>query len=123
MTVILNGVDVTANLTTINDEVSAVENPAVFPSPGVTISRTGASQFAVVFDCGITFTVEINTGEMIFAVVIFPVELQGQTVGLLGNFNENDDDDYVFQNGTMISNSSSDSEIHEFGQSCELIRV
>ena len=35
------------------------------------------------------------------------------------NYNNDDSDEFVFRNGSVISNSSSDREIHAFGQSCE----
>ena len=47
-----------------------------------------------------------------------PSSFEGTTFGLLGNYNNDDSDEFVFRNGTMISNSSSDREIHQFGQSC-----
>ena len=49
-----------------------------------------------------------------------PSSFEGTTSGLLGNYNNDDSDEFVFRNGTMISNSSSDREIHQFGQSCKL---
>ena len=48
-----------------------------------------------------------------------PSSFEGTTSGLLGNFNTDSSDEFVFRNGTMISNSSSDREIHQFGQSCK----
>jgi len=48
-----------------------------------------------------------------------PLAFEGNTSGLLGNYNNDDSDEFVFRNGTMISNSSSDREIHQFGQSYE----
>ena len=48
-----------------------------------------------------------------------PSPFKGTTSGLLGNYNDDDSDEFVFRNGTMISNSSSDREINQFGQSCK----
>ena len=48
-----------------------------------------------------------------------PSPFEGTTSGLLGNYNNDDSDEFVFRNGTMISNSSSDREIHQFGQTCK----
>ena len=47
-----------------------------------------------------------------------PLSFEVTTFGLLGNYNNDDSDEFVFRNGTVISNSSSDGDIHEFGQSC-----
>ena len=48
-----------------------------------------------------------------------PSSFEETTTGLMGNYNNDDSDEFVFHNETMISNSSSNREIHQFGQSCE----
>jgi len=50
-----------------------------------------------------------------------PLSFEGTTSGLLGNYNNDDSDEFIFcdRNRTMISNSSNDREIHQFGQSYE----
>lgn len=39
--------------------------------------------------------------------------------GLLGNFNGDKSDDFIWPNHTMSSTTSSGREIYEFGQSCK----
>ena len=48
-----------------------------------------------------------------------PSSFEGTTSGLLGNYNNDNSDEFVSRNGIMTSNSSSDREIHQFGQSCK----
>ena len=56
---------------------------------------------------------------MLVYILEIPSSFKGTTSGLLGNYNDDDSDEFVFHNRTMISNSSSDREIHQFGQSCK----
>ena len=46
-----------------------------------------------------------------------PLSFERNNSGLLGNYNSDNSDEFVFCNGTMMSNSSSDR--GQFGQSCE----
>ena len=56
---------------------------------------------------------------MLVYILEVPSSFEGTTSGLLGNYNNDNSDEFVFRDGTMISNSSSDREIHQFGQSCK----
>ena len=51
--------------------------------------------------------------------VFLPSFLAGLTSGLLGNFNSNTSDDFIFRNGTLLDDQASDADIHEFSQSCK----
>ena len=53
------------------------------------------------------------------AVASLPEDFQNLTEGLQGNYNGDDTDDFIFRNGTMLSNDANEQIIFEFGQSCK----
>ncbi len=108
-TVLRNGVDVSSNLSAINQTVMDLS---------VQITRTKIDEIESSFSNGVTVTVKITSGVPNF-VILMPVEFQTYTVGLLGNYNGNKTDDFVSRNGTLLSDNSTDEEIHELGQSCK----
>ena len=56
-------------------------------------------------------------------ILEIPSSFEGTTSGLMGNYNNNDTDEFILRDETMISNSSSDREIHQFGQSCKQTNI
>ncbi len=83
------------------------------------ITRTQDDEVESSFSNGVTVTVKVTAGIPNF-VFSLPVEFQSTTVGLLGNYNGDETDDFVSRNGTVLSDDSTDAEIHVFGQSCKL---
>ena len=65
-------------------------------------------------------TINYTAGLLVYTLEV-PSSFEGTTSGLLGNYNDDDLDEFVFRSGITILNSSSDRAIHQFGQSCELI--
>ena len=108
-TVRLGGTDVSDNFTSVGDNVT---------SSSSFIERSSNNSITVAFPSGVGITINYTAGLLVYTLEV-PSSFQGTTSGLLGNYNDDDSDEFVFCNGTMISNSSSDREIHEFGQSCE----
>ena len=58
--------------------------------------------------------------ELLIQEVTVPEEYMGLTKGLLGNFDGNPDNDFVFQNGDVLTQNASERYIFQFGQSCKL---
>ena len=106
-----NRVDISINVTNINDS---------FVDVNISVTRTAENTVLSVFPNGVSISVSVN-GDLPNIVVSLPQDLRGQTRGLLGNFNGNDTDDFVFFNGTMLSSDASEREIFDFGQSCKLL--
>ena len=106
-----NRVDISINVTNINDTFSNIN---------ISVTRTAENTMLSVFPNGVSISVGVS-GDIPNIVVSLPQDFQGQTRGLMGNFNGIDTDDLVFFNGTMLSNDASDREIFEFGQSCKLL--
>ena len=92
------------------------------PNMRAEITRPSESSIEASFSNGIGLSVTVTAG-IPSVVVTAPVAIQMETVGLLGNFNNNQTDDFVYLNGTLLSNNASDREIHGFGQSCECVCV
>ena len=103
------GIDVSDNLTSVGDNVTT--------SSSFT-ERSSNNSITVSFTSGVGITINYTAGLLVYTLEA-PSSFEGTTFGLMGNYNYNNSDEFVFRNGTMISNSSSDREIHQFGQSCE----
>ena len=86
------------------------------------IERSSDNSFEISFPSGVGITINYTAGLLVYTLEV-PLLFEGTTSGLLGNYNNDNSDEFTFRNGTMISNSSSDREIHQFGQSCKLIRT
>ena len=97
------------NLTSFGDNVTTSSS---------FIERRSNNSIIVSFSSGVGVTINSTVGMLVYILEI-PSSFEGTTSGLLGNYNDDDSDEFVFCNGPMISNSSSDREIHQFGQSCK----
>lgn len=111
--VLYNSEDISTNLTSVNDTFMS-------PNMQAEITRPSESSIQASFSSGIGLTVTVNAG-IPSIVVTAPEAIQSETVGLLGNFNGNQTDDFVYFNGTVLSDGASDRDIHSFGRSCECV--
>ena len=109
-TVMLNGTDVSESFTSVGENIST--------SSLAFVEKSGNNSISVSFPSGVGITINITAGLLVYTLEV-PSSLEGTTSGLLGNYNGDDYDEFIFRNGTMISNSSSDAIIHRFGQSCK----
>ena len=107
-TITLDGTDVSDGLMSVGDNVTTSSS---------FIERSSNNSITVSFPSGVGVTINYTAGLLVYTLEV-PSSFEGTTSGLLGNYNNDDSDEFVFRNGTMISNSSSDREIHQFGQSC-----
>lgn len=112
MRLLYNGDDIQSNLTSINDTYSG---------DTVDITRTDNATISSAFSNGLAVTVSVSLMSMLSIVVNVPVEYDSQTQGLMGNFNGNNTDDFIFPNGSMLDDGATDRMIHSFGQACESI--
>ncbi len=107
--VLLNGDDVTANVTNVNDTLT---------TDTLSIVKEAESSLSTTFSNGIGVTVTASFGMLSFVVQV-PEELRNLTEGLLGDFNGDPGNDLVFRNGTTLFGNVTDRVIHKVGQSCE----
>ena len=80
-------------------------------------SESNMNRIESTFSDGISVTVTLLSG-LLNVVASLPPEFMGQTQGLLGNFNGNATDDFIYPNGTVLNNDASDRMIHDFGLTC-----
>ena len=107
-TVKLNETDMSEMLTSVGDNITI---------SSTFIEQSSNNSITVSFPSEVGITINYTAGLLVYSLEV-PSSFEGTTSGLLGNYNDDDSDEFVFRNGTMISNSSSDREIHQFGQSC-----
>uniref|UniRef100_A0A2C9K9Q8 Mucin-like protein n=1 Tax=Biomphalaria glabrata TaxID=6526 RepID=A0A2C9K9Q8_BIOGL len=63
----------------------------------------------------------IMNNQMLEFSVDLPLMYQKLTKGLLGNFNGNSGDDFIFPNGTVLSNNSRESVLFDYGNSWRVV--
>ena len=110
MELLYNSVDISLNLTSIND---------TFSGSMVEITKTDNTSILAVFNNGLAVTISVSLMGMMNILVNLPEEYESQTQGLMGNFNGNSTDDFICPNGSMLDDGVSDRMIHTFGQACE----
>ena len=108
--VLINGSDISVNLTTVN---SIIRYDSVF------LKRVADDTVRVVFSNDVAVNVTLRVGLLSF-VVLVPQTLLNNTVvsGLLGNIDGDTTNEFVYRNGTELSDDTTDRILHTFGQSC-----
>ena len=110
---LLNSEDITHTVADVN-ATNSNQSSLVF------FERNTESSIISSFRNGISVTISLSFGLLSF-VASLPQEFQGITTGLLGNFNGDIEDDYMYPNGTTLDPDASDRMIHDFGQSCKFM--
>lgn len=109
MIVLYNGENVTTNLTNVNDTLDYNL---------LSVTRETPEVISIALSTGITVNATLRVGTFAFTLLV-PETYMGKTMGLQGNFDNDKTNDFVYRDGTMIPNNSSDAEIYQFGQSCK----
>ena len=125
--VLLDGSNITNEITNSSSNFSSLVN---IQRPSDVMSRIAGStspdrnsmsnmnRIESTFSNGISVTVTLLSG-LLNVVAVLPQEFMELTQGLLGNFNGNATDDFIYPNGTMLDNDASDEMIHNFGLTCK----
>ena len=110
MVILINGTNVSSRLIAVN---STIRYDTVY------LERLAEDTVTVAFSNDITVNVTLRMSLMSF-VVLVPQSLLNNTdvSGLLGNIDGNRSNEFVYRNGTMLPDDSSDRILHTFGQSC-----
>ena len=115
-TILLNGWDVSLNLTNVNS--SLVEKRVGLST--VRLSRESVTTIGILFESEIAMAVVYNgsSGLPSFTLTIpnGTLPLEG---GLLGNNDRNASNDLMLKDSTMYPPTATDREINTFGNSCE----
>ena len=124
--VLLDGRNITDDITDSPSQFSSLVN--IQRPSNITIdstvplngnSESNINRIESTFSDGISVTVTLLSGLLnVVAVIPQEQEFMGQTQGLLGNFNGNATDDFIYPNGTLLNNDASDRMIHDFGLTC-----
>ena len=105
----INGEDITANLSSVND---------TYITMSVMLERIAEDTISVSFMSSISLEMSLREGTLTSLLKI-PIEFNGTVIGLLGNFDGDDTNDLMYRNGTIASDDIPDSEKHILGQTCE----
>ena len=105
----INGEDITANLSSVND---------TYMTMSVMLERIAEDTVSVSFMSSISLEMSLREGTLTSLLKI-PPEYNGTVIGLLGNFDGDDTNDLMYRNGTIASDDIPDREKHILGQTCE----
>ena len=110
LVVLINGSDISSNLTTVN---SIIRYNTVF------LQRVANDTVRVVFSNDVAVNVTLRVGLLSFNVLVPQSFLNNTNIsGLLGNMDGDNTNEFVFRNGTVLPDDTSDRILHTFGQSC-----
>ena len=90
---------------------------------GVGVTRNNNGSVTVTFTDGFSFELVAQDGFFSIIKVSLPEEAKGMIRGLMGNFNDNPDDDLIPRgaNVSLPANSTIENIHRDFGLSCELL--
>lgn len=98
---------------------NTLTNVSVFLNGSLSVSRPRNSSFLVTFPSGISVTITEIHGSLsiVFAA---PTSFMYNTKGLLGTWNEDQDDDFLKPDGTTLATNATGRQIHfQFGLKCK----
>ncbi|XP_074632006.1 uncharacterized protein LOC141890434 isoform X2 [Acropora palmata] len=104
----------------IFQEFYSLTNVSVILNDSVAVSRPQGNSFLVTFPSGISVTVTDIQGSLsiVFAA---PLSFQGQTKGLLGTWNDDQEDDFLTPDGSILPSNATGRQIHfNFGLKWQL---
>ncbi|KAL3832136.1 hypothetical protein ACJMK2_023807 [Sinanodonta woodiana] len=82
----------------------------------ISLSRDDSSRtITIVFSTDISLNITVGV-KMLAVSVMLPTEYKGKSRGLLGNFDGNPDNDFMFPNGTVLSSNATERDIFKYGQ-------
>ena len=105
----INGEDITANLSSVND---------TYITMSVMLERIAEDTVSVSFMSSISLEMSLREGTLTSLLKI-PEEFNGTVTGLLGNFDGDDTNDLIYRDGTIAPDDIPDREKHVLGQTCE----
>ncbi|KAL3836478.1 hypothetical protein ACJMK2_021910, partial [Sinanodonta woodiana] len=111
------------NATTFDDytaDFADVSKEFDVQSEYISLTRdTAAGILTAVFSSGISFNVSVGI-RMLSVTVVVPNSLKGTPKGLLGNFDDDPNNDFICPNGTILPPAISDRHIFSYGQLWEV---
>ncbi|XP_015769331.1 PREDICTED: mucin-like protein [Acropora digitifera] len=104
----------------IFQEFYNLSNVSVILNDSVAVSRPRGNSFLVTYPSGISVTVTDIQGSLsiVFAA---PLSFQGQTKGLLGTWNDDQEDDFLTPDGSILPSNATGRQVHfNFGLKWQL---
>ncbi|XP_019636956.1 PREDICTED: sushi domain-containing protein 2-like [Branchiostoma belcheri] len=95
----------------VDGELMDFQDLTVQEFSGFTVTVEEAAEAQISFDSGIGVIVSAMEGMLSIAMKL-PFQMKGQTLGLLGKWNEEAEDDLTTPNGTVVAADSSTEDIH-----------
>ena len=84
---------------------------------------TGENNNYTLLHSGIGLSVSVGIRSLIVAISV-PEEFRNQMKGLLGNYNKVKDDDFILPDGTVLSDTLTDRQLHQqFGNACKSLSL
>lgn len=106
-----------------NGERATFSEPTQWILDGVAVTYEGNDTVIIRFNDGESISVWVRNNFLSIEIAASPV-YQNNTVGLLGLWNNNPDDDLLRPDGTSLSPNSTLEQIHrEFGELCKFVPV
>ena len=111
----LTGLDVLVNKTvSLSMESLLINDTAEYNN--VQVARMSSNSITIIFASGISVEVTMLT-QMLTITMNAPEEIKGNTIGLLGTWNDNITDDFKRPDGTYLNINATESQIYyQFGQ-------
>ena len=106
----------------IFQEFYSLSNVSLILNDSVAVSRPQENSSLVTFPSGISVTVTDVKGSLsiVFAA---PFSFKGQTKGLLGTWNDDQEDDFLTPDGNILPSNATGWQIHfNFGLKCKFIQ-
>ncbi|XP_059152070.1 uncharacterized protein LOC131938174 [Physella acuta] len=104
----VNGIDITADFYS-NEDDHIVSTTSLQVTREIKMNRTVA---VVTFVCGVTIQVHVAVRSLTIVTEV-PIDLQGETKGLLGNFNGNMTDEFILPDGVVLSANLTERELFQ----------
>ncbi len=119
--VLYNGVDISSTVARASGySTSLIQISRTSDNGTSTNASAPLTRVSVYFSNGVTIRIGVQLLIVDFELNL-PQSFQGKTQGLLGTFNENPNDDYIYADGSgrVLNPDASDKEVHIWAQECK----
>ena len=112
-------------ITSVNGDIVELNELSEYQYQNLTVSNAGNNTLTATLTTGLTITVKGKNGILSEVSVVLSDDYHDNTRGLLGQYNNDQDDDLLPKNGSgVLSTNSSLQDIHtNFGLTCMLLKL
>ena len=116
-----NNMQVLLNANDITDTITVTDEMNIDSMEPVSFERVSENSVRTTFTEGASVTVSLSFGILSFSTFFSDNFQLSSALGLMGNSDGDASNDLKYPNGTILDSNSTDSLIHEYGQSCKYI--